>query len=92
MMNFVVTFLGWAATLAKKGKWEQVRGALHAALESLDSLEQAVTRLSGWREEDQQLLRKQRQQLEAMADAIQYFQIRKEEEQQKRATRGINIR
>jgi methyl-accepting chemotaxis protein len=63
-----------------EGKWEQVRCSLWAALEVLDSLEQAVTQVRGWREEDQQLLRNQRRHLEAMANAVQYFQVKEGEE------------
>lgn len=63
-----------------KEKWESIRNAVLNALESLGSVEQAVTEVSGWRDADQKLLQKQRQHLEVLADDIQYFQLKEEEE------------
>lgn len=63
-----------------KEKWGRIRNAVLNALESLGSLEQAVTEVSGWRDADQKLLQKQRQHLEVLADDIQYFQLKEEEE------------
>ena len=77
---------------AFKGKWKEMGGALQAAHESFDSLERTVTQVRGWREEDQQLLQKQHQHLEAMANAIQYFQVNEEEEPEQGAARPIKGR
>lgn len=54
-------------------KWESVRHAVAGVLESLDSLEQVVTQVSGRQNQDQELLKKQRQHLEVMMKDIQYF-------------------
>jgi len=53
-----------------------MRKAVMEALRSLGALEQAV---SGWRDEDQQLLQKQRQHLEVLANHVGYFRLGEEE-------------
>ncbi|MBW2309980.1 MAG: methyl-accepting chemotaxis protein [Deltaproteobacteria bacterium] len=66
-----------------KEKWESAHHNLTDALESLGSLERAVTRVSGWRDVDQQILDKQRGYLEALADNIQYFNVKGEMNQER---------
>lgn len=60
-------------------KWESTRKGLLDALNSLCALEQAVTEVSGWRDGDQQLLKRQREHLEGLAEHVQYFRLRERE-------------
>jgi hypothetical protein len=49
------------------------------ALNSLDSLEQAVTEVSGWQDTDQQLLQKHGEHLKGLLDHVRYFRLSIEE-------------
>ena len=49
------------------------------ALKSLDSLEEAVTEVSGWQDTDQQLLQKHGEHLRGLLDHVRYFRLSIEE-------------
>jgi len=49
------------------------------ALNSLDSLEEAVTEVSGWQDTDQQLLQKHGEHLRGLLDHVRYFRLSIEE-------------
>jgi methyl-accepting chemotaxis protein len=61
-----------------KEKWEGMQKASLDALKSMGALEQVVSKPNGWQDADRELLRNQRQQLEALAEQARYFRLKEE--------------